>query len=171
MSIKTTGEIRDSGKSIKYSVLCLLLFCIISWFAWDKTDVGYNIFIVFVLCFFVILNTYLIVRRCKWRITLLDDSVIIHRTIGHKIELDKDTVRWRVCIPIGSRIYHVFLYDYSTKKRLISIPLDWNNVTLLFQLNHFGPMTSDEKSAVYYFRAQEKMEICKEAVNTKKDTK
>ena len=151
-----TGEVRDGGADIKWLTASICLFVILSVFSWIRGETWNTDFTVFFASFLGILHfftAYMILRRRNWRIILSENTVTIRSSFGRERRFPRDDVRWRILIPWGARKFHVVLYDYSTKKQLSRVPADRNNVRLLFELHHFGPMTPEEKSASNYLRS------------------
>lgn len=154
MPMKKTGEVRASGKDLKFIIFGFLLFAVLGGLAWDTESISFCVYVVILLVFLFSLAAYMLLRWKNWRIILTDEVVIIRGTFGQKQVFPRDNVRWIITIPWGSRINHVQLYNYTTGKRLGNIPLDWINVNILFYLPHYGPMTPEEKRSYNYFRYQ-----------------
>lgn len=155
MPMKKTGEVRASGKDLKYIIFGFLLFSVLGGLAWDTENISFCVYVVIQLVILFSLVVYMLLRWKNWRIILSDEVVIIRGTFGQKKEFPRDNVRWIITIPWGSRIYHLQLYNYPTGKQLGKIPLDWINVNILFNLTHYGPMTPEEKESYNYFRNQQ----------------
>ncbi|MBQ0134022.1 MAG: hypothetical protein KBS46_02645 [Clostridiales bacterium] len=153
MQMKQYEVVRASGKDIKYLALALLLFLLMGAIGWGADDFRYVLYyIVFIVVPLLYAMLHMILRYYQWKIILSQDSVFLYGTFGRVKQYPRGTVRWILIIPWGSRTYHIQLYEYSTRKKLVSVPLDWINVKVLFDLPHFGPMSSDERSACSYFK-------------------
>ena len=143
-----TGEVRVNGITTFLPALCLfaLLFAenIRYWRTDEHHSTAWDIVMVLSVSIAALITVYEAVRWRNWRIILSEDSVTIRKAFGPAVLYPRDNIQWDV-MKVNNGIACVRLYDLASKKRLVRAREDWKNVRLLFSLEHFGPMISQDE--------------------------
>ena len=154
--MKNTGVVRPDWKGIIPVAASFLLFTVAGVLAWDRSDPRFNTLIVLILGSMLALLAYQLLYIKNWRITLSESTVELRGIFGRKKQFARDNVRWTTSVPGFNRVIHIILHDYAAKEQLARVSLECVNVSLLFTLPHYGPMTPEDKSTYHVFAVEKK---------------